>query len=67
MFAARLAFLATTAVLALGFPPGSEARTSIPKSYVPEKTRNIVGGRKVLVVIPQTSIAATFAPASTPR
>ncbi len=38
----------------------STARTATPKSYVDAKTRNIIGGRKVLVVIPQDSIAASF-------
>jgi hypothetical protein len=36
------------------------ARTSVPKSYVDDKTRAIESGRKVLVVVPQTSIGAGY-------
>ena len=36
------------------------ARTSVPKSYVDENTRTIQGGRKVLEIVPQTSIRAGY-------
>jgi hypothetical protein len=33
-----------------------QAKTATPKNYVSEETRNIVGGRKVVILIPQTEI-----------
>jgi hypothetical protein len=47
-------------VLALGTAGTGLARTSTPKNYATLKVRDIEGGRKVLLVIPQTTIDASF-------
>jgi hypothetical protein len=44
-------------VIAMAISAGSLAN---PKVYATEQTRNIAGGRKVLFVIPQTSIQSTY-------
>lgn len=43
-------------LLAFFFAHPSAAKTGSPKTYVDEKTRDIVGGRKVLVVIAQDKL-----------
>ena len=52
--------LSVFACLSLALCANAPARTATPKSYVDTRTRNIDGGRKVLVVIPQFSIGANF-------
>jgi hypothetical protein len=59
MFAMRFrALLGTLLVLAASLD--ASAATSTPKAYATDKTRDIVGGRKVLVLLPQTNIMATY-------
>lgn len=48
------------ATLSLTAGAAAFARISTPSSFADAKTRNIVGGRKVLVVVPQTRISASF-------
>ena len=51
--AATATLAALIAVLACNI---CQAKTATPKNYVSEDTRNIVGGRKVVIVIPQTEL-----------
>jgi hypothetical protein len=54
-----IAFIVAT--VALSFGSGACARTATPKNFVDEETRDIEGGRKVLVVSPQTTIGVNVA------
>src|SRR3954466_13347963 len=42
------------------------ARTATPKTYVPDVEKNLVGGRKVLLVMPTMLIEPAFPQASGP-